>query len=341
VSICGIRNTTSIIKKATKQEYEKYAEDFKSYPEIQKSKAYFQKFQLQFPRKYIHGVQNENAKGEYLTQCKDAISCFDSAHLWDCKYVHQAFNPVKDAMDIQECGDAERLYECAFVGYDAFNMKFSVLTLGAVSDSEYCSHCPHSSHLFGCIGMRHKEYCILNKQYTEEEYNALIPRIHEHMKQTGEYGEFFPIEFSNFAYNESMAQWYYPLTKEEALAKGYRWREEQKFDDSGITKRISAAQLPNTIDKVPDDILNWAVKCEESGRLFRINKMELKLYRQMNLPIPHLHWEVRHDHRVKKRNPRKLWKRNCQKCSSEIETSYAPERPEIVYCESCYRKAVE
>ena len=28
------------------------------------------------------------------------------------------------------------------------------------------------------------------------------------------------------------------------------------------------------------------------------------------------------------------------KCTNEFETSYAPERPEIVYCESCYQKEV-
>ena len=28
------------------------------------------------------------------------------------------------------------------------------------------------------------------------------------------------------------------------------------------------------------------------------------------------------------------------KCSNEFETSYAPERPEIVYCEKCYQQDV-
>jgi hypothetical protein len=27
-----------------------------------------------------------------------------------------------------------------------------------------------------------KEYCILNKQYTKEEYEILVPKIIEHMK---------------------------------------------------------------------------------------------------------------------------------------------------------------
>ena len=58
----------------------------------------------------------------------------------------------------------------------------------------------------------------------------------------------------------------------------------------------------------------------------------------MNLPIPHLHPDERHKDRMALRNPRKLWKRTCDKCVKEIETSYAPDRPEKVYCEECYLK---
>jgi hypothetical protein len=42
----------------------------------------------------------------------------------------------------------------------------------------------NSSNLFGCIGLRGKEYCILNKQYTKEEYEALVPKIIEKMKES-------------------------------------------------------------------------------------------------------------------------------------------------------------
>jgi len=31
---------------------------------------------------------------------------------------------------------------------------------------------------------------------------------------------------------------------------------------------------------------------------------------------------------------------NAGKCEIEFETSYAPERPEIVYCEKCYQQEV-
>jgi len=31
------------------------------------------------------------------------------------------------------------------------------------------------------------KYCILNKQYSKEEYEELVPKIIEHMQKTGEW----------------------------------------------------------------------------------------------------------------------------------------------------------
>ena len=63
------------------------------------------------------------------------------------------------------------------------------------------------------------------------------------MKKTGEWGEFFPISLSPFAYNETVAQEYFPLTKEEAIKKGYKWKD-----------KISRDFRPATITHIPDDI---------------------------------------------------------------------------------------
>ena len=62
----------------------------------------------------------------------------------------------------------------------------------------------------------------------------------------------------------------------------------------------------------------------------------------MNIPIPRRCFHCRHMNRVKRRNPFKLWYRKCMKegCNNEFETSYAPDRPEIVYCEKCYQGEV-
>jgi len=86
--------------------------------------------------------------------------------------------------------------------------------------------------------------------------------------------------------------------------------------------------------------LNWAIECEITKKPFRIIKQELEFYRKYNLPIPRRHPDQRHLDRMSLRNPRHLYTRNCDKCKKEIQTTYSPERPEIVYCQDCYEKEV-
>ena len=159
------------------------------------------------------------------------------------------------------------------------------------------------------------------------------------MQSTQEWGEFFPPTMSPFAYNETVAQENYPLTKEEVLAKGWKWRDP--VDDlPKVEKEIPAEKLPDSIDDIPDDVLNWAIECKTTKRPFKIIGQELAFYRQMKLPVPHFHPDERHRKRMALRNPRKLHNRKCAKCKKDIQTTYSSERPETVYCEECYLKEV-
>jgi len=166
------------------------------------------------------------------------------------------------------------------------------------------------------------------------------------MQKTGEWGEFFPASLSPFGYNETVAEEYYPLTREEVLSpdslkigKIFNWSDyEAPFPK--VEKIIPASKLPEDISKIPDDILTRAIECETTKKPFRIIKEELDFYRKHNLPIPRRHPDERHLERMKLRNPRKLYTRNCDKCGKEIQTTYAPEKPEKVYCEECYNKEV-
>jgi hypothetical protein len=62
----------------------------------------------------------------------------------------------------------------------------------------------------------------------------------------------------------------------------------------------------------------------------------------MNIPIPRIHPDERYKNRMKLRNPMTLYHRTCmhEGCTNTFETTYAPDRPEIVYCEQCYKKEI-
>ena len=220
-------------------------------------------------------------------------------------------------------------------------------------DSRYNEECQNSQSIFGCEGLRKKSYCILNKQYTKEEYEALVPKIIKHMNEMPyidkvgrryKYGDFFPSDLAPFAYNESIAQEYYSLSKEQAQGSGYLWKDAEERNYNIIIKN---ADIPDDIKTVGDDILKQMIECGHQGKCleqcteaFKITPYELEFYKRMNLPLPRLCHNCRHYQRIHLRNPLKLWHRKCmhEGCSNEFETTYAPDRQEVIYCESCYQK---
>ncbi|MFH0851395.1 MAG: hypothetical protein V1876_01465 [Candidatus Peregrinibacteria bacterium] len=282
-------------------------------------------------------VNCDNVTGDYLKDSKNLRRCFDVSYGEDCNYIFTGFQ-IKDLMDVCHTTDVQLGYESLSLGYGSYNTIFTHGSWGS-KNLLYCDIIQTGSDMFGCVCMKPGRYCVLNRQYTKEEYEELVPRVIELMQKHGEYGEFFPAGIAPFAYNETTAQVYYPLTEAEARKRGWPWREV-KEENLQVSKTIPASKLPSSIDDVPDDILNWAITCEGTGRPFKVVKKELEFYREYRLPVPHFHPDERHRRRMALRNPRKLWSRNCMKCQKAIETTYAPERPEIVCCENCYLKEV-
>jgi len=328
----------------TKEEYFKKKEEFlKDLPaKLNDYKKQFRDMMAQSIKEYSHIVNSENCSGDYIVNSKNCHNCFNINDSEDCKYCYDILR-TKNAYDASVFGKpGELLYEINDVGLNSVRTLFTSFAY-SLSDSLYCKYCFNTVNLFGCAGIHgHKQYCILNKKYTKEEYEDLVGKIIEHMKKTGEWGEFFKPSISPFGYNETVANEYSPLTKDEALKKGYNWSDYVNPSPKA-DKVISAAEMkviPGDINEIPDEIINWALTCEITGKLYKIQKNELKFYKGNGIPIPKRHPDQRHKDRMTLINPRKLWDRKCSKCGVEIQTSYSPERPETVYCEACYLKEV-
>jgi hypothetical protein len=233
--------------------------------------------------------------------------------------------------------DLTKWYEWLQIWRSWYNLLFCRWVVDNTSDMIYCSYCVWCKNCFWCSWLKNKQYCILNKQYTKDEYEKLASKIIKHMQKTWEWWEFFSYDLSPFWYNETVANEYYPLEKEVALEKWFNWSDyEPPFPK--VEKIIPAEKLPKNIKDIPDDILNRAIKCEITNKPYRIIKQELDFYRKFNLPIPNKHPDQRHKERVKRRNLRQIFNRNCQKCWKDIQTSYRLDSPKIIYCEECYNK---
>jgi len=321
----------------SEEEFESLRESLQNYKERKEFELKANNFFLTLPYRAVHLINCENSSGDHLKDCRNAHQCFDACNLEDCSYVYFIPMGANDCHDIQYSPGAELCYDSMSVVND-YACSFGLHSWDC-RHSFYVDECFYSENLFGCVGLKNKEYCILNKQYSKEEYNKLVPKIIDHMQGTNEWGEYLPIKHSLFAYNESTANEQFKLTKEQVVARSWKWKDEIE-EMPQVEKIVPADRLPNSIDQIPDDILNWAVKCEISGRPFRIVKQELDLYRRLKIPVPHAHQNERYNRRSGLRNNHKLWARKCAKCTKQIQTTYTPDRPETVYCEECYLKEV-
>ena len=325
----------------TKETYERRIKELNlgSFAALQKIKAIVKTHWLKFPYKFMHGTHNTNVTGDYIGYSKDIIASFETYESQRVRYSQRIVNHSSEVWDSTSWGDnSELIYETVVCGENNRNVRFCAFCWPANRDIEYCIHCHSSANLFGCVGLRKKEFCILNKQYSKEEYEKLRISIISHMSKNGEYGEFFPSSMSPFAYNETVAMDYFPLKKEEAIQKGFAWRDPEQHE----------YHITITADKLPDHINDLGVQhlskeiigCMSCKRAYQILDRELEFYQRFGLPLPRLCHNCRHAERLKLRNPMRLYDRTCAKCRTAITTTYSPDRSEMVYCETCYQQEI-
>jgi len=341
-------------KQLTREEYRMRIAsiDLRSYATYQNCKEQRKALEKNHAFKEYQGHNLENCSGNHLNNCKNVRESYDCEDVEDGNHCYQVILAAKNVHDIYQYGtNLQSSYECAICGEDSYHLLFSFGCHMGCWGLWCCFYMESSKDCFGCTYMQRQRYCILNKQYSKKEYEKLVPKIIEHMQRdggamnrasgasTGSWGEFFPASISQFGYNKTTAQMYEPRTEDQARAIGARWSSYESPAPK-VEKIIPADMLPDSLDQIPDDILNWAIRCEVTGKPFKITPQELRFYRKMGLPIPRRSWFERHLDRFRQRNPRKLWKRNCMKCGKEMQTTYSPERSEIVYCEECYLKEV-
>jgi hypothetical protein len=354
-------------KQVSKEEFARIKkETFHSYVALRKSIEGFNEIiQNTALHKFMTGDHNDNVSGEFI---------YDSKNVKNSYYVYDGENEryavrggkQKDAMDVFGVHNGELIYECN-------NMDFSSMTFFSINgesnfNSDYLVDSTNIKNSFGCISLKNKQYCILNKQYDEATYKKLKQEILSQMKEipytdsmsrTYSYGELFPTEIIPFAYNETLAQEYIPLTREAAIESGYMW---QSSEDKNYIPSKSYKDLPDTINETDDSILSEIILCEawdtdknlaqehKCSMAFKISRDELLMYKKFGIPLPRQCPNTRNFLISKLRNPIGLWHRPCMcdlpnhqhegLCPNEFETSYAPDRPEKVFCEKCYQAEV-
>jgi len=343
----GVSNCIFNVK-YSKEEYIEKLKEFglDSWNKLCKLKKSAREFWLTKPKREYNGNSlNKNITGEYVFNSKNSKEMYICVGTEDCKWTQFiTVKTAKDCMDYSGWGNnSSRIYECINVGENSDSVYFSCYCWLNCIDTQYSYWSMSGKNNFGCVNLKRKKYCILNKEYSKEEYEKLKDKIIEDMKKNPYidklgrefyYGEFFPLEFSKFSYNKSNAMRFFPKTKEEALKEGYDWSDKI---DSVYQITIKTDSLLDTIKNVNENILNEVIECENCKRGYKIAKGELSLLHKINLPLPHECPKCRENKRFSRQNSPKLYKRICAKCEKEINTAFSPDRPEIVYCVKCYQ----
>lgn len=335
--------------KYTKEEYEKKVKELglHTWSGLQQLRKKSQEFWASKPYREFNGNSlNLNVTGEYAYTSKNSKELYLVGGLENCKWVQMVtVRPVEDSFDYSGWGNnASMIYESVNVGEHVNNVRFSVYCFPDCLNLEYCIWNINGKNNFGCVNLKRKSYCILNKQYKKSEFEKLRTQIIEDMKKnpyidklgrTFSYGEFFPLEMGRFSYNKSSAIIFFPKTKEDAIKEGYTWNDTE---NTTAPSSIKASALPDTIKETTDSILDEVIECLSCARAYKITHGELGLLRKLNLPVPRECPKCREGRRFAVLNKPGMHHRNCMKCERPIYTPYAPSDPRIVFCVPCYQE---
>ncbi len=321
-----------------KEEYEKKLKEFKlgSYQSIQNHKKHFEEIiQNEIVHRPNFNLKIYNSTGDYLLDCKNCNNCNTISESEDC------YSCVRNGWlksDIDVCGSMhlELSGNCSACQPSGYCLKYS--SWSSSRYSEYVDICLECEYCFGCVGLKKKRYCILNKQYEKIEYEKLRDKIVSDMKKREEYGKFLPYAMSAGPFNFSTSIIYFPETKKEDIIKlGGYWEDLKESNIEGLDTK----DLPDDIEDVPDNIITQALVCPETGWRFNIAENELAFYKQNNIPLPRYHFDVRIKNNMKYLAVLQSYPYKCFYCQKDIDAYYSPEWGyKKIACEECYKQNI-
>ena len=236
----------------------------------------------------------------WLYRCNNLIDGYNAMHYADSKNVvfSDGLTWVKNYYDCIDTGtnsndfyaicqwgeDSNHCYMCNFVSLWCFNVFYSI-------HMESCSFC------LGCIGLKNKQFCILNKQYTKEERYAKVDEIFSAMEQEGTLWEFFPASMNPFYFNDTAAYLIDPsFTKEEVTKLWYLRRDEpvkvdipEGVDVVQVSELGEYESLNSDRSRHIDPTILTKIIIDEQGNYYKIVNMEYDFLMKHGLPLPRKH----------------------------------------------------
>ncbi len=286
----------------------------------------------------------QNTLGEYMVNannCKYVFAGTDG----NFQDLHQVTYLAGETHSSAYCGGLYGSNNCYLdnIAERCVNTKFS-WNVFSCQNVEYSSFLYECENCFGCLGLRHKKFCIFNKQYEEEEYWQRVDEIKCAMLERGEYGQFFPAS-SFYSYWPDNGLIIYMAQDEAGKFGAPEFDPEAEgaigdIDESALRK---TSEVPDCISDMSDeDWVNVPLLDEAMGRRFSYLKPELDFYRKKKVPVPTEHFIKRVFDLFLEQNSAVFEKKECGSCGAAATVAKNATYPDKkVYCRKCYLEYLE
>ena len=160
----------------------------------------------------------------------------------------------------------------------------------------------------------------------------------EFMKNTGEYGDFFPFEFAPCPYQDSISGYYWPLSEDDMKHLGM-WSTPPETREKGSCKPIS--ELPDNADDMPAELLQVGFWDDIASKPFQVFPEDVAFSKKTNTPLPYTNF-------IRRLQENFRWMpfdgtlkdAVCMDCKAHVKTSWGPEYHHNLLCDTCYDKRI-
>mgnify|MGYP001602690920 CR=1 FL=1 len=235
--------------------------------------------------------QCENCLGDQIEKCKNCANCFMLELSEDCGNFLRGYHS-RDCLNTLSSFESELCYFSSLAQDRCYEIRFCHDVVQC-RYMEYSMHCFKCEYCFACSGLVGKKYCILNKEYTPEEWHRRVAELKAHMKKEKDtagaviYGQFFPGHFAVISYDESLAGFFWPLGVEQQKELGFRVKVRSEEPHDGYS---SPSEIPNSAFDADESICKKNFWDETMKKPFRITPFDLQFARKNRVPLPNSYY---------------------------------------------------
>jgi len=144
-----------------------------------------------------------------------------------------------------------------------------------------------------CIGLQNKSYCILNKQYSKEDWEQKVTEIMADMDEQWILGEFFPSSLNPLYFNHTIAAMMDDFDESQVTERGFLYEDtSQTAQWENIVSIADIDRYYNSDGEISSDILDVTLQ-DNAWMQYTIIQEELDFLGKYSLPIPTTHWLTR------------------------------------------------